>query len=829
MATAQENSQDPRQALAATTTADAASIDERATGILADAAITAATRYGMAVFPCRPGAKAPAIRKADGGNGVNDATTDHEQIGAWWAAMPNANIGVATGARSGGLELTEFEGRAVAEGCLTEAAQAMAGAGLGDLWQRLIRGYMEVSPSGGIHFLYRLDGVPVPGNAVLASRPAREDEITDDERVTIAEHAARGRDWHPQRVLMETRGEGGYTIVPPSRTDVGGWKTVSGSLATLPAITAAERAELHRVIRSLDQMPAPPSEPFRQPGRPQRDDDGLKPGEDYAARNDWADILPAGWTVTARLRDGTRNWRRPGKEKGMSATTGRPPYDNLYVFSTSTIFETETPIGKFKAYADLHHGGDTSAAARALRLAGYGAPRAETAVTFAQPQQPASGQQDSTRPDDTPGQPAATRTLAERLIGGAAILDEPALPPSVWGRADQVAWAEGESLIVAAPDGVGKTTLGGQLVKGRLGLGTGTVLDMPVTPGRRRVLYLMMDRPRQIRRALRRIFTDADRAVLDARLVLWQGPPPADLARDTGMLLHLCQLADADTVIVDSLKDAALKLSEDETGAGWNRARQLVTAAGIEIIELHHPRKEQAANKRPAELADLFGSRWISAGAGSVIMLWGKAGDPVAELIHLKQPSSVIGPLRIRMDRHAGTVTLDTGADLIEHIRARGDEGVTAEDAAALLTGTETPGRPDIEKARRRLDKLTTEGVLIHRPGSRGGHAGSRPATWAEQSRRDCSRDCSDPFTDQSRTYPPGTDFLQVSEASQQSRNQSRTNHDDPAPAAITFLESTSTPKRDCPPVTAKSQHSCPRCSGPVLDGQEHACWKAVS
>lgn len=51
-------------------------------------------KKGVPVFPLVPGQKEPLISKADGGNGYHDATTDAEQIKAWWAAEPRANIGI---------------------------------------------------------------------------------------------------------------------------------------------------------------------------------------------------------------------------------------------------------------------------------------------------------------------------------------------------------------------------------------------------------------------------------------------------------------------------------------------------------------------------------------------------------------------------------------------------------------------------------------------------------------------------------------------------------------------------------------------------------------
>src|SRR5258707_12262407 len=147
-----------------------------------------------------------------------------------------------------------------------------------------------------------------------------------------------------------------------------------------------------------------------------------------------------------------------------------------------------------------------------------------------------------------PGQD--TGSIDARILAGGGILDEPETPPALWGGGDAILWAEGESLIIAGPDGTGKTTLAGHLVRARLGIGDDNVLGMPVAPGKRNTLYLAMDRPRQARRSLRRLFTTADRDVLDDKLRIWQGPPPADLARWPTMLATLAELAAADTGVV---------------------------------------------------------------------------------------------------------------------------------------------------------------------------------------------------------------------------------------------------------------------------------------
>jgi putative DNA primase/helicase len=104
------------------------------------------------------------------------------------------------------------------------------------------------------------------------------------------------------------------------------------------------------------------------------DDGSLSPGDDYAMRADWADILnDAGWRHAFR-RGQVDYWRRPGKDTvGISATTNALGTDRLRVFTTATNFDTVS-YSKLGAYAVLEHGGDLKAAAKALQAQGYGRP-----------------------------------------------------------------------------------------------------------------------------------------------------------------------------------------------------------------------------------------------------------------------------------------------------------------------------------------------------------------------------------------------------------------------------------------------------------------------
>ncbi|WUR84508.1 ATP-binding protein [Streptomyces phaeochromogenes] len=303
--------------------------------------------------------------------------------------------------------------------------------------------------------------------------------------------------------------------------------------------------------------------------------------------------------------------------------------------------------------------------------------------------------------------------------GGTFFLHAPETPPAVWGTGGDVLWAEGESLILAGPQGVGKTTIAHQIIRGRLGL-QDSVLGMPVQPGKR-VLMLLMDRPAQARRAGHRIYGKDDEGYLNEHLVIWEGPPPYDLAKRPEILAAMCEKAGADTVLVDSIKDGAIGISTDEVGAGYNRARQKALAEGVQVLENHHTKKAGTNGTEPNTLADVYGSTWITAGSGSVIMLWGEAGDPIVSFRHLKQPMNEVGPFQLIHDHPSGLTTVRHSVDLVDMARIKGVHGLTAADAASALFETKKPTPAEKERIRRRLGQLVDKGLLSKRePASPG-------------------------------------------------------------------------------------------------------------
>jgi replicative DNA helicase len=210
--------------------------------------------------------------------------------------------------------------------------------------------------------------------------------------------------------------------------------------------------------------------------------------------------------------------------------------------------------------------------------------------------------------------------------------------------------------------------------------------------------------------------TEADRATLREQLIVWRGPLPFSVVEEPLSLARFASERDVGAVVIDSLKDLALGLSKDEIGGAVNQALQELLAEGIEILALHHQRKEQqGVGNKPNKLADVYGSRWLTAGMGSVILLWGDPGDLVVELRHLKQPAEEIGPLQLLHDHEKGSTSVYEQVDPLDLVKAAGDEGITAERVAAAIFGVEAPSRNQIEKARRRCDRLVHQGLIAKR------------------------------------------------------------------------------------------------------------------
>lgn len=300
----------------------------------------------------------------------------------------------------------------------------------------------------------------------------------------------------------------------------------------------------------------------------------------------------------------------------------------------------------------------------------------------------------------------ATRNLLRIRTAEQFLFSTEPKPPPLWGDQDHAMWLSGESLMLFGPPGGCKTTLAFLVVLGRLSI-IKEVLGMPVHDDGGKVLAVVADRPRQAERAMRRVPEIADpvnRAILSDRFVVHEGPLPFDITTDKNALADLCQRHEATTVMIDSIKDVCAKPSEEDTANGYNIARQEAVARGIEWIEIHHNRKASGDNKKPTQLDDVYGSRFLTAGGGPIYCLWGRNGSPVVEFTAVRESQGHFPDSKLVVDFATGHIALvgsdSTPTTPLECLLQAGAAGVSAEEVAHTLQKT------NVEGVRRQLNRF---------------------------------------------------------------------------------------------------------------------------
>ncbi|MFH0844903.1 MAG: bifunctional DNA primase/polymerase [Pseudomonadota bacterium] len=295
-----------------------------------------------------------------------------------WFSSNTQNIAVICGKISGNLEIIDFDFEA-------EAFKEWATQVHEQDPHLLLKLIIEKSPHG-THIAYRCLEASIPGNTKLAKagigvsgpgyylyvgRHSGVDKIEDPKKhkgkAPLGSVNVDGK-WFIVPCLIETRGEGGYCLVYPSK----GYELKQGDFRNVPVITAAERDILIESARVCNTW-IPPQEIKRgYTERQATNSSGKLPGQDYDERGDIRALLEKhGWTFKGNGNDGRERWARPGKEKGHSATLTDGKI--FYPFSSNSHpFESGRAYGPFSVFAVLEHGGDFSAAAKALAAEGYG-------------------------------------------------------------------------------------------------------------------------------------------------------------------------------------------------------------------------------------------------------------------------------------------------------------------------------------------------------------------------------------------------------------------------------------------------------------------------
>jgi hypothetical protein len=292
---------------------------------------------GLSVIPCKD--KIPAVKSwkeyqskimsaDDAPNYFNNNT---------------AEIAVIAGIVSGGLEIIDFDIKHLAP-LEQEAFWTTFQNELLELSADLVRKIqINKTRTGGYHILYRCE--EIEGNKKLAKVKVKD----------------------KYECLIETRGEGGYVIAPPSP----GYSFIQGDMSTIPFIDVDERFMLISLCKSFDQEPEHIT--FKK-SNTQFNNNAFKksPFDDYNQSEDVLTLLTAhGWKAVQDV--GAKIFfRRPGSENFQSANWHKEK-KIFYVFSSGDQFlEGGKGYNSSQIYCILEHGGDWKECYKALLSNGYG-------------------------------------------------------------------------------------------------------------------------------------------------------------------------------------------------------------------------------------------------------------------------------------------------------------------------------------------------------------------------------------------------------------------------------------------------------------------------
>ena len=232
----------------------------------------------------------------------------------------------------------------------------------GTLYDRLIEEcpklkdlYTIKTKSGGYHFYYYCE--QIEGNKKLANRYPTEDEL-------------KANPHEKEIVLIETRGEGGYVIAPPTND----YTLVSGKEITF--VNIDEREAILAACRSFNEVIHIVEKPKHQTSNV--GSFSKEPWTDYNERSNPVELLERhGWQVVSVKGDRTI-FKRPGKTDSKSSGDYHHGLKLFKVFTTSSEFEPNKGYSPYAIYTLLEHKGNYSESAKQLIKDGYG----ESSKTF---------------------------------------------------------------------------------------------------------------------------------------------------------------------------------------------------------------------------------------------------------------------------------------------------------------------------------------------------------------------------------------------------------------------------------------------------------------
>lgn len=211
---------------------------------------------------------------------------------------------------------------------------------------------VQKTPNGGYHFIYKCK--KRQGNVKLARRNATDEELKKAPDAKV-------------RVLIETRGDGGYIGCFPTP----GYELIYGDFEEIKYLTPEQRDTMFEVCGVFNEY----FEKFVSPDRAEKKNiKGTTPFEDYNERGDIEQLLVShGWEFVNQKGPKTFFLRPGGDSKASHSGNFDRERNQFSVFSTSTIFEPETAYQPYAVYTYLECGKNLfKEASRKLYDLGYG-------------------------------------------------------------------------------------------------------------------------------------------------------------------------------------------------------------------------------------------------------------------------------------------------------------------------------------------------------------------------------------------------------------------------------------------------------------------------
>lgn len=224
--------------------------------------------------------------------------------------------------------------------------------------------YVQSTRNAGYHWVWKCPE-RISGNQKLAQRlttPEEKHEVYMEAYMDVKRRptALKLANNHKVKVLIETRGEGGYILMPPTP----GYSAVYGKISE---ITPDEHDLILETARQFNEY----VEPVKDVSMWNRSGGGINPFEEFNMRGDAVKLLlDNGWSIVHESAVNIR-FRRPGNDASTSSAIYDKETKIFNVFSTSTIFDVGRGYKPSNVFTVLEADGDSSMAYKMLCDLGY--------------------------------------------------------------------------------------------------------------------------------------------------------------------------------------------------------------------------------------------------------------------------------------------------------------------------------------------------------------------------------------------------------------------------------------------------------------------------